>query len=432
VLLVIEATVYRIDQSLGYSIVGIIPSSSKGEVVMDENLFSQIAIVDGVSKVPYIYNYGVPTSTVQPAVLSSGAPTTFIPNYVTYQNNYFIFGNNAQDNSGSVWPIYQSGYDNSGTIPTAFNLTYVGGPLIQTKPDFAKAAIRIPSHGNNILVMGSIVSEIWTQVAGLQIYQRQSSINIDYGVASISTIAASDDMICWLGINEKSSPAIMVMAGGAAERISTDGIDFLLSSIQFPAQSTAMFYRQDGHVFYILTFYNAVDNLTIMYDFTTSKFYDLTDWDFTYFPARQMVYFNNQIYFASIKQGSLMNISTAIPTYSTGTGTVYDIPRVRKCDTFRLPGSDRFIVNRFSFTIANGVDPNVYMPSQESMVQVSFSKNGGTTYSNPMPYYLHETGQYKNQPRFNQLGEANLFTIQMRFWGMGDVVCSNGVIEVRQ
>src|SRR5690606_31607021 len=111
----------------------------------------------------------------------------------------------------------------------------------------------------------------------LQIYQRNSSINIDYGVASVSTIAANDDMIAWLGVNEKSSPAIMVMTGGRATRISTDGIDYLLSRVQNPDISTGMFYRQDGHVFYILTFYHPDDNFSIMYDFTTEKFFDLTD-----------------------------------------------------------------------------------------------------------------------------------------------------------
>ena len=346
------------------------------------------------------------------------------------QNTFFIFGNANTDASGSQWFVYKSGFTPHTTNP--YDLDWVQTLTLQTKPDFAKAAIRIPSHGNNLLVLGTTVAEIWTQVAGIQTYQRQSSINIDYGVASVSTIAASDDMVCWLGINEKSSPCIMVMSGGQAQRISTDGIDFLLSGIKHPDQSTAMFYRQDGHVFYILTFFHPDDNLSIMYDFTTQKFFDLTDWDFTYFPARQMVYFNNQVYFASLKQGALMNITTAIPTMSIDATHTYDIPRVRKCDTFRLPGSDRFIVNQFSFTIANGVDPNVYTPAQEAFVQVSFSKNGGTTYSNALPYYLHTTGNYKNQPRFSKLGSANLFTIQMRFWGTNDIVIADGKIEVYQ
>lgn len=461
VLVVIAGNIYRIDPNLGYTFLFAI-STTTGEVFMDENLSSQVVIVDG-SATAYIYNYSDGVDAVSEAVFT-GTPQDFIPNYVTYQNTYFIFGNGKTDHSGSQWFIYRSGYDNSGTTATAYDLAYVQTLTLQTKPDFAKAAIRIPSHGNNLLVLGSTVCEIWTNVAGLQIYQRQSSVNIDYGVASVSTIAASDDMIAWLGINEKSSPAIMVMTGGKAERLSTDGIDYQLSLVQHPEDSTAMFYRQDGHVFYILTFYNEVDNFSLMYDFTTGKFFDLTDWDFTYHPARQMVYFNNEIYFVSLKQGSLMRISTNITSISTNVQNEYEIPRIRKCDTFRLPGSDRFIVNQFSFTIENGVEQDVdyqfecegyilgevsssimYSEDDEPLlieggscriytprIDVNLSKNGGQTYGNSNIYYMHKTGMYKNQPRFNKLGEANQFTIQMRFWGFGAVVISDGILEVYQ
>jgi len=459
-LAVLGANVYRIDPNLGFSFLFSITTTS-GEVFMDENLSSQVAIVDG-SNTAYIYNYT--TESVGPIVFdNTGGGTTFTPNYVTYQNTYFIFGNGDNTTSGSQWFVYRSGF-NPTTLANPLQLQWVQTLTLQTKPDFAKACIRIPSHGNNLLVLGSTVAEIWTNVAGLQIYQRQSSINIDYGVASVSTIAASDDMIAWLGINEKSSPAIMVMAGGQAQRISTDGIDYLLSRVQRPDQSTAMFYRQDGHVFYILTFYNEADDFSIMYDFTTGKFFDITDWDFTYHPARQMAYFGNEIYFVSLKQGSLMRISTDLTSISTNIQNNYEIPRIRKCDTYRLPGSDRFIVNQFSFTIENGVEQNVdyqfecdgyilgevsnsIMYSEDGFpllieggscqvyqprIDVTCSKNGGETYGNAVSYYMHRTGNYKNQPRFNKLGEANQFTIQMRFWGFGAVVAANGMMEVYQ
>lgn len=459
-LVVLGSNIYRIDQTLGFSFLLSI-SSVSGEVFMDENLSSQICIVDG-SATAYIYNYT--TNTIGAVIFdNTGGGTTFTPNYITYQNTYFIFGNGDKSTSGSQWFVYKSGF-NPTSMADPLKLTWVQTLTLQTKPDFALACLRIPSHGNNLLVMGSTVCEIWTNIAGLQIYQRQSSINIDYGVASVSTIDASDDMICWLGINEKSSPAIMVMTGGKATAISTDGIDFLLSTVKFPGDSTAMFYREDGHVFYILTFFNSEDNFSIMYDFTTQKFFDLTDWDFSYFPARRIAYFNNEIYFISLKQGSLMRMGTQITNMSTNANNQYEIPRVRKCNTYRLPGSDRFIVNQFSFTIENGVEQNVdlqlecdgYLLGEQSnqimyteddipilaeggscqvyrpRIDVSISKNGGETYSNFIPYFMHATGKYKNQPRFNKLGEANQFTIQMRFWGFGAVVIADGQIEVYQ
>ena len=457
-LAVISSNVYRIEPNLGWIFLFSLGTTT-GEVFMDENLSSQIAIIDG-SATGYIYNYT--TETIGAIVFSYGSGgTVFTPNYVTYQNTYFVFGNADTTTSGSQWFVYESGF-NPSTLANPLQLNWVQTLTLQTKPDFAKACIRIPSHGNNLLVLGSTVAEIWTNIAGLQVYQRNSSVNIDYGVASVSTIAASDDMVAWLGINEKSSPAIMVMTGGKAQRLSTDGIDYLLSLVQHPEDSTAMFYRQDGHVFYILTFFNALDNFSIMYDFNTQKFFDITDWDFTYHPARQMAYFNNEIYFVSLKQGSVMRISTDLTSISTDSQNDYEIPRIRKCDTYRLPGSERFIVNQFSFTIENGVEQNVtnqfecdgyilgessgeimYSEDDEPLlveggscqiyrprIDVTLSKNGGETYGNANIYYMHTTGNYKNQPRFNKLGEANQFTVQMRFWGFGAVVAANGVLEV--
>lgn len=422
-ILVIGDRVWRINPGLGFQDTGLVLATTSGEVFMDENLSSQICIVDGVNA--YIYNY-------YPPGLGSGVVTLpFNPGYVTYQNTFFIFGNADTTVEGSKWFVYKSGFMPPATNP--LDLTYVSELELQTKPDFAKACVRVPGHGNTLLVLGSIVGEIWTNVGGAQNYQRNATINIDYGAASVSTIASMDDMVAWLGINEKSAPAIMVMKGGQAQRISTDGIDYLLSNVVRPDQSTAMFYRQDGHVFYILTFYDIEDNFSIAYDFTTDKFFDLTDWDFTHFPARQVAYFDSQIYFASLKQGSLMLMDSDITDMSTGDGIQYQIPRMRICGTFRLPGGERFIANALQFTVENGVETGVYEGgSYQPRIDVKMSKNGGETYSNTLSYYMHPTGHYKNQPRFNQLGEANQLTFQFRFWGLGRFAIWDGLVELRQ
>lgn len=458
-LLVLGNTIYRVNDALGYTPLPITLSTSVDEVIIEENLSSQIVIVDGLDA--YIYNYrtgGIGTIGEAKFVDSAGMPITdLLPNYVTYQNTYFIFGNARTDNRGSEWYVFES-----DAVTDPLQLKLVQTLTIQTKPDFAKAVIRIPSAGNNVLVLGTTVGEIWTNIGGQAVYQRQSAVNIDYGVASVSTIAASEKMVAWLGINEKSTPAIMVMTGGQAERISTSGIDNLLGRIQNPEDSTAYFVRLDGHTFYVLNFFNENDDFSIMYDFTTNMFYDVTDWDFTYYPAAQVAYFKNRVFFASRKQGSLMEMSTDIYTMSTDEVNVYQIPQVRKTNTYRLPGSIRFIANTFAFTVENGVEPDVnfgfecqgniigetseadmYTEAGEPIVveggfcqiyrpriDVSISKNGGYTYSNAIPYYMHRTGLYNNQPRFDKLGQCNQLTFQLRFWGFGRKIINDGVVEV--
>jgi hypothetical protein len=314
-------------------------NTATGEVAMDENLASQIAITDG-SENAYIYNYGDDTFGV--AVFSDSPSTAeFIPNYVTYQNEFFIFGNGVLTENGANWYVYAPG------AAGGQNLELQIIRALQTKPDFAIAAVRIPGAGNNLMVFGTAVAEIWTQVPQVETYIRQQTINIDYGCISVSTIGTNGNFVAWLAVNEKSSPAIMVSTGGGqAQAISSDGIDYLMDTIQYPAQSTAFFFRQDGHLFYQLTFYNPADNITLAYDFNTQKFFDLTDWNFNYHPARQVAYFNNELYFVSLNNSKLYTFNTDITTDSTFPGLQeYDIPRVRVTPNFRFPRPEKFRIN---------------------------------------------------------------------------------------
>lgn len=439
--------------------------SSSGEVFFDENLSSQICIVsNGANK---IYNYLIADNTIADAVyVNVPADTHFTPNFVTYQNTYFIFGNALTTVFGSQWVIFESG-SGSGLLADAYKLNWVQTLAIQTKPDFAKGVLRIPGKGNNVLVFGSTVAEIWSNVGGQAVYQRNSSVNIDYGVVSVSTIASSEEIVAWLGINEKSSASLMVMQGGSAERISTDGLDSLLADVKFPTDSTAFLFRQDGHIFYVLSFTNPADNFSIMYDFTTKRIYDLTDWDFSVFPARQIVFYNNKTYFISFKDGGIYWLDSDLTEYDVygvmGNNQNYDIPRVRLTNTHRIPNRpEKYKVKLFTFTIETGTTPDAYLEpvcfgyiitevnsqiiytednlpllleggyctTNRPRVDLTISKNGGNTFSNAVAYELKPTADYQNQPRYNNLGYAQQITYQLRFWGTGRMVVKNGTMEL--
>ena len=434
-------------------------TTTSGAVFFDENLSSQIGIVDGTAL--WIYNYEIGGNIGQPPeVAAMIAGGSLLPNYITYQNTHFVIGNGLTTPEGSQWYVFEP----TAPLVTGHELHLVSTLTLQTKPDYARAALRIPGKGNSIIIFGSTVAEIWQDIGTQEVYRRNSSVNIDYGAVSVATIAASDEYVVWLGVNEKSSPSIMVMTGGGAERLSTDGIDFLLASIIIPSDSTAMFYRQDGHLFYILTFFNSIDNLTITYDFTTKKFFNLTDYTGDYFPARQVMYFQGFNYFISQKDGDIYEFGTNVTVYSTNASLVYEIPRIRICNTFRFPGPEKFLVNNLTFTIESGTEPGAnfaeecvgylitedteipiiteegfpilseggYCGIYQPRIDVTISKNNGRTFSNAVPYYMHQTGNYQNQPRFNRLGACNTITVQLRFWGFWRFIASNGIIEVRQ
>ena len=233
------------------------------------------------------------------------------PSYVTYINTYFLFGNANTTNQGSNWDVYLPTGDNANTI------TYQQSLQLQTKPDYAIAVKRIPGQSSNVLVFGTSVCEIWTQTAsaGLLLFSKNQSVNVDYGCLSIATIASCDQYIAWLGINESNAPVITVFSDQGAGQISTDGINHVLSDLKFPEQSTATFYRKDGHLFYQLTFFNPADNMTLVYDFETKKFYNLSDGNLDHHPAIDVIYFDQQSYFLSLNNSSMYALSTDFTTF---------------------------------------------------------------------------------------------------------------------
>lgn len=455
---VIGSGVYTIDASLNYVFRGNL-TTSFGEVFIDENLAKQICITDGTNA--YIYNYFNNTfTTLTPAEL------TFNPNYVSYHNSYFLMGSNPTGVNPQRWYAVALNPTTNAVEPAT-----PATMALETKPDAAIAVTRLPGRANNVLVLGQTVCEVWTQIGGEAVpYRRVSSFNIDNGCVSISTIAYNDKFVCWLGQNENNAPVLMVSDGGSAQNISTDGIDSLLESIQFPNESTAFFYRQNGHLFYQLTFFNVADNVSLIYDFNTQMFFHVSDEKTNYHPAREVVYFDKKSYFISLNDPNLYEISQNLISYDyeiTEFVEGEEIPRVRICDTVRRPNSKAFRSVEFTFWMEQGVntfsklfsntesciglliteggsetiitedgdlmlDEDGYcgVARRRPRVDLSYSTDGNQNFTSIVSKDLNPEGVYRNQIRWQRMGRSNEQTIQIRFWGLQRFVCNNGTLTV--
>jgi hypothetical protein len=314
--------------------------TSTGPVYISENNKPQICISDGL--LLYVYD-----PTLSPSF--QAITTSFIPGYLDFHDTYFLCAARADGfyspPANNTWRL--SG-QNDGTT-WADDAASIG--LLQTKPDNVQAVIRVPSKGNMVFVFGNTVIEPWFDV-GYQLfpYQRNTSANVDYGCLNPTTIARSDDIVVWLGINEQSGPVILYSQGGTPEKVSTDGIDYFLSQLQNPSDSQAFIYRQDGHIFYHINWYT--DNVSLFVDFLedgTHKIFHACDENGNYFIASYMAFFNNQYYFLSKNNGNLYAFDTSFTTYDGKT-----VPRIRTCKNVRQVTQDYFIGNDVGFTIESG------------------------------------------------------------------------------
>lgn len=427
---VVDEFVFTISPTLVATMVGTL-STNQGDVFIDENNNNQVAICD--KNKLYIYNY----STGVFATATDGVNPTlgFIPGYVTYQDGYFI----APDITPGVSARWRLSNAGNGLI---WSINDTG--LLQTKADICVATLRFPGRGNMLLVMGKTVTELWNDT-GTQLfpYQRQTGINFDYGCVNPATIASSTNLIAFLGQNEKAGPFILYSTGGDIQKISTDGIDFLLANLANPSASYGSLYRQDGHLLYQLTFTDPRDDFTLVYDFNSQKFFTLTNETLNAHIAKKVVFFNNQYYFISTIDGNLYQMGTQFTNFYYGINDVndqpiyYAIPRIRKCNNVRLPDQSRFVINSLSFTIEQGHAPNFSLPvpapfplNYTQNVDLAVSKDGGETFSSYFTQTLNNVGKRVNRLIWYNLGAANDFVPMFRFYGFDRFVATNGIASV--
>jgi hypothetical protein len=431
-------------------------TTTTGEVFIAENTAGQVAFSDGQHIYIYDQNtavFSIAQSATQLTPTQILAPLDFKPGFLSFQNTYFIcasIGTNewrlCLPNNGLIWP----------TLPA-----YVG--QLTTKPDTVQAVIPMPGRGNMTFVMGNTVAEQWTFQGGAVFpWTRNNSISIDYGCISPGSIAYQGNYIVWVGISEEAGPVIMYTTGSDITEVSTDGIDYLLSTLTAPEDCSGFLVKLDGHLFYQVTF--KTDNLTLALDLTNNKFFTITDENMNFHPARKIVFFNNTYYFVSFNDGNLYAFGTQYTTYQYQNMSG-EIPRVRICSPIRLPSQRPLIFKSLGFTIEQG-QPNTvittfpeYMITEDTGVRMltedglnemitensfptpdspivtnmevflAISRDGGETFGNSVSLNMNFTGKRKSRFIFQRLGRANDFTPRLQFVGSSRYVVGSGQIE---
>ncbi len=399
---VIDDGFYIINASLNPSRVATIHTST-GDVFIAENEKKEIAICD--KKDIWIYNYG--NSTFQKADLD------FLPGFVSYQNGRFISCAIETSAESPQWRLSDlqdsTKWTGDGTYAATFN-----------KNDIVVAPVPFPGREGLIVIFGRISSQFWSAVpAQLFPYQLNNYFNVNYGLMSTATIDSNDSILVWLGINDKSGPAIMYTSGAGVQTISTDGINFKLAEMRHLDTSYGFLFKQDGHLIYQLS--SPDDNYSVQYDFNTGKFFDVTDQKQNCHIAKRVAYFNNSYYFVSFIDGNLYELNSKYVNYD---GMI--IPRIRIAPNIRLPNTRPFIVNNMSFPIEQGESAN------DQVVDVGVSKDGGVGYGSFVRKELNPLGKGKNMFNTWGMGRANDLTAQFRFYGNSRFVFGDGIVSYYQ
>lgn len=402
--------VFKIDSNFNKLFIGNIINDI-GNIFIAENNNAEISIVDG--KHVYVYNYI--DNTYKQSSVDFTVPFSN-PIHICFHNGRLIVSDGGTQN----W--YLSDFNNATSW--SFSGNTVGA--LQTKTDTIQAVAPIPSAGNNIFVIGKNVIEQWQDVGNpIFPYQRSSNSNIDFGVINNESIASLDTYIVWLSQNELSGITLMISNGSSVKTISTEGMNAVFRSLEFPDACSGFLFRLDGRMFYQFSFYK--DNLSYVYDIEMNLFFTVTDENLDKHIARNVVFFNNSYYMGSFSDGSLYEMSTLIYNYDYGDGNIQQIPRIRITQPIRNNDAKPFKIYELSFMVENGATDNQNM---SECIDLKISVNGAESFGSPVRRFMNQIGNRKSRIVYNNLGFANDFTIFIQFIGFGRFVIFDGLLKI--
>jgi hypothetical protein len=404
-LVAVGNNIYLVQNDLFFRSIGQL-QTFLGPVYFAENLASEIGIVDNLNL--YIYNYA--NNTFQIIDLPD-----IIPAYIAFLDTYFIL----TDSNQRFWQISNS---DDGATYNPLMIAY-----LQTEADQLQCVVPL---NRTLWVMGQKVSELWNDnptgynASGVGNpvsfpFQRNNSISINYGVLSVQTVCSDFQILVWLAFSASSSPTIVYTRGGAPEELSPDGLDYVLKNLTAPQDSTAILFKEYGHILYQITFYT--DNLSIVYDFANGLWYIVTDEAQNYHIAKRAAIFNNNLYFINFSQDNpgLFLMSAQNTTYN---GDI--IPRIRICPPIRFKGK-RFITKYVDIDMEQGENEGF------RYIDFSMSKNGGQSYGNVYRKVMFPVGYREGQNRFQNLGLCNDLRVKFMFLSPGRIVALSATARVQ-
>lgn len=363
---VIGTTLYSIIEDGTYTNVGTIGGTDR--LSMAVNGF-QVCIVS-LQAGSFIYSLG---GGLQPIT----DPAFFPSQGVTFLNQYFVH-------------VKQSSQ--------VFQLSALADGLSYNALDFASAEANpdlIVGHladNGEVWFFGESNSEVHTDTGAASFpLARVNGAVLQKGIAARDLCARMANTVFWVG-NDLS---VYAAQGYQPARISTHAIETQLNSIDTTG-GYALTYTQEGHNFLVLTFPAAEQ--TFVYDATNQQWHERSSRVGTvdrYWRPSHIVEAFGRLYCFDSFGGKVGYLD--LDTYTEYGGTIIStrISTVFSADAKPVIMSSLQVVAETGVGLVSGDDPSILM---------SYSDDGGRTYTNDREGSLGAVGQYGTRVKWNRLG----------------------------
>jgi hypothetical protein len=242
-------------------------------------------------------------------------------------------------------------------------------------------------------------------------FQPIASAFIPVGIAATNSACVVDGQLMWIGQSAAGSGIVYRANGYTPERVSTHAVEYAFeqlgrSGLLSIAEGST--YQENGHVFYVLSFYFSEDfpSATWVYDATAGLWHERGAYNglaYDALPVRGNAHLASNPselshYTISRTTGAVYYQSTAYHVGTDGLG----IKRLRRAPHISKENKGCIIDNvelKFEPGVANATGAG-----SDPQWSLTFSKNGGQTWSNARTVSAGLIGQYDTRAIWTRLG----------------------------
>lgn len=378
---VFGSTVYRVDSSYNATEIGAL-TSTVGAVSMADN--------GTVLVIAHSAGWHAVTLSTGAIASVSGAPTM---SDVSFIDNYLV---GATSDGTYTWANL-----NSTTID-ALNFASAEGapdPIIRTIADHRE-----------LWLFGTSTIEVAVVTSDPDLPFTRTSF-IEQGILAPHSACKEDNSVFWLGRNESGQGVVFVAEGYIPRRISTFAIEQAIGGYANPELATAYTYQQDGHHFYVLNFAEA----TWVYDINTQVWHQRAYRDpdtglLERHRGESHAFFANQHFVGDYEDGRLYVLD--LNTFTDDGDEIY-----QERTWHQMDAENRWITFHRGELVADmglGLDGSPQSDWADPQAWLSWSNDGGRTWSNEHARSLGRIGEFNHRAIWRRMGKARTRYFRLR------------------
>ena len=367
-------------------------NTSSGRVSMAHNgvrtgANQQIMIVDGTdgwyfNNVATTFNQITDTDFVQ-------------TDSVVFLDGYFVFAQSG--NSDRFWLTAQY---NAASIDSSDFATAEGSP------DHIQSLI---ADNRELFIFGTETLEVWYNSGDTDnTFQRFQGGFKEHGCVAPASPARFDNSVIWLSRNDRGDGQVVMLGEGYQPQIvSSAELNYQISTYANISDAFGYSYQHEGHEFYVLTFPAA--NITWAYDASTKEWHQRAHYIGSILSRER---YNNHVFaFGKHLFGDHLNGNIYVLDGSIGTFDGNNVLRERTTLSISDEEDRRRLVS-VQLDMEEGLGDAATAGDDD--FELSYSKDGGHTYSTSVTKQAGEGGQWDRRVLWRRLGQARNWIFRIR------------------